>query len=762
MFRERERTMSKAKQMGTVSVLGMSAIVASCLASVSTGALAQAAPAAAPIEAETDMPGEILVTAQRRSESIQRVPVAVTSLSSEDLARANASVATDIVTRVPSLRFIELGGSVVNYNIRGVSQNDFTDHLEPPIALYVDDSYLSTATQAGLPIFDLQRVEVLRGPQGTLFGRNATGGLIQFISNQPTKTFESYVDLTLADDFWGKLEGAVSGPLSDNVQARLAFSASTREGYVKNNGPDGGSLGGENYVAARGIIAIQPSEDMRIQANVRYYNNFNQHGAPYAFAPTIANAQGVGRFVGPNENPYGTCNGCSAAFYGSYKQPDPYSGSYSTLGNFSREAIGGTFKIEQDIGALTISSISDYQHLTKSYFEDVDAAPARVIFDGHDQKLDQFTQELRLAGDSPGVRWSTGLYYYQQKSVTVNRYDVLNGFLTPSGTANIKTKSYSAYGQADVDLTSTVSMTLGARYTRDNKNLDLLISDPASGLPTFHLDRTTYPGIAKKGDDLYSGRIGLQWKPTARMMVYASASRGVKGGSYSLPYFLPVEVNAIPFAPETLYAYEIGEKWSSDDGAVRINVSGFYYDYKNYQGFVYATQPSGNPTGTIFNLPATSKGLEAEVQLRPTDRLSLGFNGALLDTNVKGVGLPNKQIVERDLPQAPSFSGNASVRYEVPASSKTTAAIQFNVAYSGAQSLTLLASPDELEKAYATGDLRLSLSSDDKSWEAAIFAKNIWNEKYRIFAYDLSAFGTIAQSYNRPRTVGVSLRRNFR
>lgn len=732
--------------------------VAVAMASMPGLAVAQTSPSPPAGEAEAAAPGEIIVTAQRRSESIQSVPLAVTSVSGTDLQRSGISNATDIAVKVPGLRFVELGGAVINYNLRGVSQNDFTDHLEPPIALYVDDSYLSTPTQAGLPVFDMQRVEVLRGPQGTLFGRNATGGLIQFISNQPSDHLEGYVNLTVADNFWGKAEGAISGPLSPGVNARLAAAVSTRDGYVKNNGPDGGKLGGENYAAVRGILAIEPSEGLKININARYYKNFNQHGAPYSFDPTIPTAEGLGRKVGPNENPYGTCTGCGSPLYGDYKQPDPYSGVYSTLGRFQREAVGATLKIEKDFGGAQLSSITDYQHLTKSYFEDVDATPFNYITDEHNQRLDQFTQELRLAGSGKGLTWSTGAYFYYQKSQTLNAYDVFAGLLTPHGTAAIKSKSYAIYGQVDYEFVPTLSVTLGGRYTKDKKTLDYYLADPGASVPPFAFNTTTYPDLARKSDDLYSARASLQWKPNSRTMLYASFNRGTKGGSFGLPYFLPVDPSQFAFKPERLNSYEIGEKWTSPDGVLKLNLTAFYYDYKNYQAFFYQTL-NGFPVGQIRNLDATAKGIEGELAVRPVTGLTFGLNATVMDSTVKKVGLPNGTVVERPLPQAPKFSGTATVRYEMPVSSTLNAAIDANVSWNSSQHLTVLAAQDEREGAYQIGDLRLSLADSAGKWEFAVFAKNLWNTRYRIFAYDLSnPFGTIAQVYNRPRTVGASFK----
>jgi len=702
---------------------------------------------------------DIIVTAQRREQNIQDVGLSVTALGAETLARLGINNATDIAEYVPNLRFTSLGGSVVQYNIRGVSQNGYADHLEPPVAIYADDAYLSTSTQASLPVFDLERVEVLRGPQGTLFGRNATGGLIQFISAQPTEATEGYVDVTISDDMWGKVEGAISGPLSENLQGRVAVAISTREGYVRNT-VDDSSLGDEHYVAARAILAYQPTSNLDVNLNVRFYKNFDQSGTPYTFAATVADADGLGRFVGPDENPYGTCNGCGPAFYEGFQQSNPYVGALTSSGNFRRRAAGGTLKFDWDLGDVNLISITDYQDLFKTFYEDVDAAPQYIADDFHSQDLTHFTQEFRAVGGSDTFRWTGGVYLFYQRSESVTAYNLFDGVVTPVESADMKTHSAAIYAQAEYDIIPEVTAILGGRYTYEKKKIDHYVVDEGLGLPDFAFNPTLYPDLAKQNFNLYSARAELQWRPVDRMMFYASFSRGTKGGAFSLPTYLPINPLAIPFGDETLHAFEVGQKWTFLDGKARLNSALFYYDYKDYQAFNFRTI-GDVPVGTILNTDATVKGAEVDLTLWPTEGLQLNFTATTLDSKAKNVTLPSGRVVDRDLPQSPSFAGTASIRYEKPVAANRVAAIQFDANHTGKQSFTVLSAPNEREGAYTVGNLRVSLASEDGSWEAALFAKNLWNERYRIFAFDLSSIGTIAQSFVRPRTIGASFRYNF-
>ncbi len=211
--------------------------------------------------------GEVVVTAQRREQNIQDVGIAVTPLSDEALKDLNITTATDIVKAVPGLKMNAYSSAQVVFNIRGVAQNDYGDQQEPPVAVYQDDSYSSSINLASFPVFDLARVETLRGPQGTLFGRNATGGAIQFISRKPTDEFEGYTDLTVGSYNQVILDGALSGPLSESVQGRLAFIINQDDGWMESIVPGVSDRGGNDHYALRGTLAWQPGDATDVQTD---------------------------------------------------------------------------------------------------------------------------------------------------------------------------------------------------------------------------------------------------------------------------------------------------------------------------------------------------------------------------------------------------------------------------------------------------------------------------------------------------------------
>ncbi|HEY4970268.1 MAG TPA: TonB-dependent receptor plug domain-containing protein, partial [Steroidobacteraceae bacterium] len=344
---------------------------------------AGAGDAAAAPTAPQDTLNDIIVTAQRKAERLQDVGISVTALSSDQLKQMDVNDATDLVRAVPSLKLNAFSSSAVVWNIRGVSQNDYGDQQEPPVAVYQDDSYSSSINTASFPTFDLARVEVLRGPQGTLFGRNATGGAIQFISNKPSKEFESYASETIGSFSEHIYEGAVSGPLLENLQFRLAGIKDDDTGYIRDVSPGEGNFGAARHYALRGMLAWQPFDGTNVGLIMRYMRAPRERtGGAYVFQPACPNAQLQGAIEGPNQ---------ACAFWGNRPGTDgnnyrndsitpsrggnPWTTAATgspTLGPLGtdRRIQDSALRIDSKIGGYDLVSVTDYQHWSKNYLED--------------------------------------------------------------------------------------------------------------------------------------------------------------------------------------------------------------------------------------------------------------------------------------------------------------------------------------------------------------------------------------------------------
>jgi len=730
---------------------------------------------------------EIVVTAQRREQDLQDVGIAVTALSGQMLTDMNMTMATDITRAVPSLKMNAYSSSQVVFNIRGVSQNDYGDQQEPPVAVYQDDSYASSINVASFPIFDLARVEVLRGPQGTLFGRNATGGAIQFVSNKPTEDFEGYATATVGSYGQFIVEGALSGPLSDNVQARIAAISNTDDGYMESIVAGVPDRGGNDHYAVRGQLAWQPSEATDLNLIVRYMKaNKETQAGIYSQEPACPNDQLQGEFTprdqscafwgtGPGEGGTGYRNDAITPSRGG----DPWKTAETQRSYVDREITGATLHFDWDIGELHLVSITDYQDATKFYLEGGDASPVDGVLFYQGSDLEQYSQEFRLSGEFGSHTWVAGLYGMQVDGDYTGKFATPFYGYDPSIEMSQETTSYAIFAQDEWQFADAWKLIVGARYWSDEREGTYFGTAPeVPGLSApvtiiFNQNEVAptggsiTPADAKNSFDGVTARVQLDWKPTDDLLMYASFNRGSKSGGYTFSTGTPYDpdgsltiprafLEGMPFDEETLDAFELGAK-TMLGSSTTLNVAAFYYDYSDYQAFAQF-----GPVQTVINLDAETTGLEAELTSRPIDGLTLRLGASFLDSKVKDVPLPDGVTIEdHDLPQAPDFSANALARYEFGFAGGTVG-IQGDVLYSSEFCFTVLCAPVEQEDAYTVANARLSYDSGSGRWGVAAFVDNLFEEEYRVYAFDSSLFaGVVAGVYARPRWYGLSATYRF-
>jgi iron complex outermembrane receptor protein len=770
--------------------------------------------------------GEILVTAQKREQKLRDVGIAVSVLGDKEIANLNIANATDIVRAIPNIKYNAYGSSQVVFNIRGVSQNDYGDQQEPPVAVYQDDSYASSITSASFPVFDLARVEALRGPQGTLFGRNATGGAVQFVSNQPTDTFDGYVSATYGRYNQTILEGAVSGPLGETASARLAGMYNRDDGYIKNITPGEKDRGANNHFALRGILALEPSDTFKARLTVRYAQADKERQAGnYSLAPACPNAQFQGEFLPANQvceywnNYFGASynGGVPGSTASGYTNPaiTPSQGGnpWRTAGTgpafVNRKIFGASLRLEGSVGKVDLVSITDYQSLKKFYIEGGDGppelpydfanptayapftrgpcpAPAQAVtcyasgtlfFQRAD--TEQVSQEVRASISSDRNYFVAGAYgliidgnFDAKYATPFDQYD-------PTVAIDQKTKSYAFFAQNEYKVSDKIKLIGGLRYWNDSKRGNYDAREQFSGL-TLHWgpDKIAYndptgttplsgvtvtPKAAKPSYSGLTARLGVDYKPNDDTLIYASFNRGSKSGGFTFSTGTPFlgqavidTINNIPYKPEKLDAYELGLK-AKLGPRTELNLAAFYYKYHNYQAFVQV-----GLTQVVRNLPASNKGIEAEFITRPIDGLTLQLNGSWQDSRVKNVQLPDGVTIENhDLPQAPSFSGNALARYEFDLGGGK-ASLQADSLYSGKSCFTVMCAPVEREGSYHVENLRIGFEPGDGRVSISAYVNNIFKQKYRVYAFDGSLFwGDSLGVYAKPVTWGINLRYNF-
>jgi iron complex outermembrane recepter protein len=709
---------------------------------------------------------EIVVTAQKRAQNLQDVGTSITALDAQALANLGPIDATDLVSHVPGLQFNWFGPSLLVFNLRGVSQNDYADHQEGPVAVYSDEAYVGAGGALAGSLYDLERVEVLRGPQGTLFGRNATGGLIQYISNKPTNTPSGNFEAT--GGMFGDLdtEGAINGPLTDTLSARWSFATTQHDGLIHNR--IGRDVEGENEYATRLQFLWKASDAVESLLKIYGLRDINAAQGDYSWAAAYPGPHGLGNILPPTVNYWGTCPGCDLD---GYRNPSSnvFDQAISNPGRFDRTIYGATEHLKFELSPdVTLTSVTDYLHMLKNYFEHSNPSPVSPIYFGTGQTYRQFTEELRLNGEVSGLRWITGLYYMDRHSDD-QVLSVFNGLFTipPAYNAGtdytIETKSAAIFGQVEKDLASRLTVIVGARYTQDKLTDNYVLYDyPQTGppVPTLTFNPSTYPGQADRTFGMFSGKVEAQYKITPEALLYASASQGTKGGGFSAPSFNtsifgspPLTAQRLVFDPEKLISYEIGEKYTFFHNAARLNASVFYYDYQDYQGLTAV-----NFLNTVGNYPATIKGGELEFEIYPAKRLDVQLGISGLDGSVRNVPLPDGTIAERVMPQAPKWSLTGLLRYEWPMWNGSLFA-QTDWKWDDNQYFTMLNNPDDFEKNHVAANVSVGFKASN--WTVTLWVRNLTDRIYRIYNSDASGFGFDQPVYAPPRWAGATVAYHF-
>lgn len=738
---------------------------------------------------------EIVVTAQKREQNIQDVGISITALTGNQLGQLGISNSEDLMNVVPGLVIGSFGSQATTTpTIRGVSQNDFADHEEPPVALYVDGAYNSFIGGAGFNMFDVQRVEVLRGPQGTLFGRNSTGGLLQIVTRKPTENFDAYGEVNVGEYNLIRFEGAVSGPITKQLLARLSIATNNNDGYIKNT--IGHDLQGTNNYSGRLQLEFLPTDNITAllkihgsRDNVKGSVGYETPRAIFSFSDPAAlvfnptsQAQYVafcnGLFDANTPAPMNITNTSTCSGWEDPKIKDPYTTAIDNPGYMDRKTYGVTGTVTWDVNdSIKVTSLTDYLVLKRNYSEDTDGTAFSLFNFYSFMNSDQFSQELRVNAEGERTRWVAGAYYLTiHHDITTgidaraNAYtlananpDVLFPFLTRNN-VNQKTESWALFGQAEYDFMPGWTAIGGVRYSHDNKTIDITPScDPAAdifGFTCFLLDQPgTIQGdgyVGAQSSGLISAKFELDWHPSDKWLVYAGVTRGVKGGGFNAGAIAGLPESAASYKPEILVDYEGGFKSTLFDDKARFNGSVFYYDYKNYQAFTLT-----GLTPTVFNTDASVKGFELELTANPWEGLTTILGMSYLDArayNVPNNLLPGAvNLGTQRMPQAPKWSYDGVVRYQWPMFNGTMA-IQGDLTYVGRRVFNTVNHPALFDGAYTLVNGRLSYTTQDDKWTLALWVKNLTAARYTSFAFDFSGSdGTAPATVNPPRWVGGTI-----
>ncbi len=721
---------------------------------------------------------EVVVTAQKREENLQDVPVSVTAFTGDATRALGFTNSVDIAAQTPALNIGTPVGEGNNPSLvlRGVGLNDFNDNNESPVAMYRDDVYISAMAGQTFQMFDLQRVEVLRGPQGTLYGRNATGGLVHFISNKPTEEFNGYADLTLAQYNQIKFEGAVGGALGSNLQGRVAIASNQHDGYVDNRiGPDANESGS---TAGRVLLNIDASDKVSVLLNA--------HG-------------GSSDVVSPKYQ-HEVTSGGPVDFYGyADTDNDNFAGDYDRKGVLNIDTSGASATVNWDADSFVFTSITGVENLDKKHQEDTDMGPLPGIEPTFQSDAEQFSQEFRLNGSTDRSKWVAGLYYFTSDVKGQLDLDVrypgsvladpaLLGFDPSTDVATFgpgscspdfpalecvypflnydvdykqETTSTALFGQWDYDLTESNTLTVGLRYTTEERKMDYFnaASLPLVAVAYDAMDFTpgTVGSLSKIDNDNVSGTLGVDHRFDDNTMIFAKVSRGFKSGGFNAGFLDVTDgltAEDVPYDEEILTSYEVGTKLTFPDSATRLNATLFYYDYNDFQALSFS-----GLSQFITNSDATVYGLDAELFSSPVEGLDVVLGLSLLHTNVDEIFDRNTSttIKDREMVLAPEVSANGLVRYAWPQWGGSVA-VQADFNYQGEHFFDITNSDLAKESAYTVWNARTSYTTSDERTEVALFIKNLTDEEYRVYTFDFTNIGGFNQQFFAPpRWIGASV-----
>ncbi|MBN8606087.1 MAG: TonB-dependent receptor [Caulobacterales bacterium] len=765
--------------------LCISAAVATIAAAAAALPLPAAAQDSAPAAEEDFGVGDIIITAQRREQNLQDVPVAVTAFSGDTIAELGITSSADIADIVPN---VEIGlpagdGNQPLIYIRGVGLSDTNSNNAGPNGVYVDEVYISSPGAQTFQLFDLERVEVLKGPQGTLYGRNATGGAINFITARPSYDFETQASLSYGSFDTINAEAAIGGPISESVRFRLSGTSAQSEGYVRNL-VTGERENGSDSFALRGQLALDITEDFDALISV-HGGQVDVRAPQYRSLGLLDPDTG---FTTPCAPAAIAANQCGNVL--GYVSPQGfYDGEYDQSAPLEVENWGAAARLNWDLGGVTLTSISSYEDNDKTHREDSDASPNSILHIDYRVQSETFTQELRLSNSEGGVNWVAGLYYLHEDLNQDQTGDLFHDLrvLTPDGGADTtgattggapvlfsrtlnlqETEASAIFGQADFELTDTLRATIGGRYNSERKTFtavaqledDFVDGAPIPGgvLPLYAFDN-------EASFENVSFKLGLDYDLSDDVMAYASVSTGFKSGGFNGGFLsfdaAEAAVQAQPFNEETLTAYEIGLKSMLFDGRMRFNAAAFYYDYQDLQ--LYTLVNTGAiPLVLLDNAAnATIYGAEFEMIARPIDRLDITLNLGLLNTEITDFVSAGTDYSSNQLALSPEVTFSGLVNYEIPLTPGLALAVQPSFSYRSSQFFSADNNPLLQQDGYWLFDARIALLSEDGRWEAALFGRNLADEEYINYAVDLSDFGFIEQFRGEPRMFGAELRLQY-
>lgn len=685
---------------------------------------------------------EVIVTARKRDESLQDVSAAISVVSSKRLLESNIVDVRDLQNIVPSINVGEAVG-ILKINMRGLSNSTVTRNEDSEVVLHVDGTVISRMEAQGMAFFDLERVEVLRGPQGTLYGRNSTGGTVNLITGKPTEELSGYINSTIGNYNLFKVDGAIAGPISDKVRGRLALQKISRDGYGENIA-DGNDYNDDNRWAARAHLQFLTSENTELLLTGEYAKQNDSSGHL--------------SYLGPRYD------GVPAPGAGGFSDPESRDGSFSVQPQMERETYALTATFDWAINeSLDFKSITNYRKLDFFQWTDLDVSTVSYVDTGLPMKDDQYSQELHLVYQGDDLYLMGGLFYYKEEFS--GRTDV---FIRPSSLlfqfkGESETEAVSPFWNAKYNVGDKITLRAGGRLNDERRKIvnfsgtngNLIQSDIATD---------------KKSFSEYTGEYGVDYQLTDNTLFYYTFSQGYRSGAA-----LVMQVDSPIIDPTTVDNHEIGLKYQSGDGRLILNVAAFDATVNDLQRSQSTTlvDEEGNTVGSGLRINNINEletyGVELEAKWSPIDRLTMDLSVTHISAEFQDFVtddplLPGDEFIQvaGNTPRlTPEWKGNLHVEYDFPVSDQATLTARLDVNYIGKQYFDEFNREPFVEDSYTLIDAGLTYSSLSQPWSLTLWGKNLTDQD-KLYDTNYSSLGGIRNKMLiAPRTYGVTASYQF-
>jgi iron complex outermembrane receptor protein len=751
--------------------------------------------------AQATVPGaleEVIVTAQKRSELLTEVAMSINAVSGERLQDLGVTDVSQLEAVVPGFSYQLSNYGIPVYTLRGVGFYERTLGNAPAVNVYVDEVPLPYSAMTKGALLDVERLEVLKGPQGTLFGQNSTGGAINYIAAKPSADTEAGIDLTVGSFGQMDFEGYLSGKLTDQLLARVAVRSENRDEWQE-SWTRSDENGARDLLTGRLLLDWLPSDDLRFELALSGWRDKSdtQAGQYVTFRPSRALASGGNppAFAALAGNPQG------------YPTPPTDNETADWDADFDLETDNSLFQgslradwnMSEDTTLTSITAYSDFSELTPVDTDSTDFKDQRTTRDG---AIQTFFQELRIAGQGGGsFDWMVGGNFGEdQVDELIHLYiEATNNSVGPfrynyfDFVNNQDVETWAAFGALDYHFTETLTLQSSVRYTTQDRDFEGCLQDAGdgaiargftflsqvvlmSGAPAIQPGECvtlTSPANPVPVDiiqtsldeDNVSWRFSLNWEPSEGMLVYGNVSEGYKNGSFpSVPGVFAAQY--APVTQESLLAYEVGSKISLAEGRAQLNAAAFYYDYEDKQILGTTLFPIFGPLPILVNIPKSNiKGVEVELTVQPVVGLLLSGSVVYLDSEIEEdpidprspFGVPTSFVGE-EFPVTPNWQFIGDAEYQFPlADMMGIAGVHYN--YRDSTNATLGEDPLHAIDEYGLLDLRLGLAGVDDQWRVLLWARNLTDEYYWNNAF--RSIDTVTRIAGMPRTYGITFSYRF-